>query len=264
MKKIVVLLTFLLVSVFAGEIKLSGTVMSDDTKMIASRFMGFVKNVYVDEGDFVKKGKLLYVIDSKEIDLAKSQVELAISQARLAVQMNQNMYNNAHLNYERYKRLFKKGYVSKYDLENMQLMEKNTRDMVSIAKKQLAQAKAKLKEVLHQYEYLKLKAPNDGVIIQKNIKVGQIAIPGMPALILTSLSDLKIMVQISESNLKNIKIGKKVDISIPSIGYQTVGKISSIIPAANPMTHKFKVKISFKKDKKLMIIPGMFAEVTIK
>ena len=264
MKKIVVLLTFLLVSVFAGEIKLSGTVMSDDTKMIASRFMGFVKNVYVDEGDFVKKGKLLYVIDSKEIDLAKSQVELAISQARLAVQMNQNMYNNAHLNYERYKRLFKKGYVSKYDLENMQLMEKNTRDMVSIAKKQLAQAKAKLKEVLHQYEYLKLKAPNDGVIIQKNIKVGQIAIPGMPALILTSLSDLKIMVQISESNLKNIKIGRKVYISIPSIGYQTVGKISSIIPAANPMTHKFKVKISFKKDKKLMIIPGMFAEVTIK
>ncbi len=264
MKKIVILLLFLQALVFAGEIKLSGTVMSDDTKMIASRFMGFVKNVYVDEGDFVKKGKLLYVIDSKEIDLAKSQVELAISQARLAVQMNQNMYNNAHLNYLRYQRLFKKGYVSKFDLENMQLMEKNTKDMVSIAKKQLAQAKAKLKEVLHQYEYLKLKAPNDGVIIQKNIKVGQIAIPGMPALILTSLSDLKILVQISESNLKNIKIGKSVDISIPSIGYKTVGKISSIIPAANPMTHKFKVKISFKKDKKLMMIPGMFAEVTMK
>ncbi len=264
MKKIVILLVLLQALIFAGEIKLSGTVMSDDTKMIASRFMGFVKNVYVDEGDFVKKGKLLYVIDSKEIDLAKSQVELAISQARLAVQMNQNMYNNAHLNYLRYQRLFKKGYVSKFDLENMQLMEKNTRDMVSIAKKQLAQAKAKLKEVLHQYEYLKLKAPNDGVIIQKNIKVGQIAIPGMPALILTSLSDLKILVQISESNLKNIKIGKSVDISIPSIGYKTVGKISSIIPAANPMTHKFKVKISFKKDKKLMMIPGMFAEVTMK
>jgi len=239
MKKILLPLFLFVILLNATDIKLSGTVMSDDTKMIASRFMGFVKNVYVDEGDYVKKGELLYVIDSKEIDLAKSQVELAISQARLAVQMNQNMYNNAHLNYERYKRLFKKGFVSKYDME-------------------------KLKEVLHQYEYLKLKAPNDGVIIQKNIKVGQIAIPGMPALILTSLNDLKIVIQIGESNLKNIHIGQKVDVTIPSIGFKTVGKIASIIPAANPMTHKFKVKISFKKDKTNEIIPGMYAEVKIK
>jgi multidrug resistance efflux pump len=191
-------------------------------------------------------------------------VELAISQARLAIQMNQNMYNNVHMNYERYKRLYKKGYVSKYDLENMQLMEKNTYDMVNISKKQLAQAQAKLKEVMHQYDYLKLKAPNDGVIIQKNIKVGQIAIPGMPALILTSLNDLKVMAQIGESNLKDLKIGKTVDINIPSIGYKTVGKIASIIPASNPMTHKFKVKISFKKDNSKMIIPGMYSEITIK
>ncbi len=264
MKKVLILFFAVIVTAFSSNLKLSGTVISDDTKMIASRFMGFVKNVYVDEGDFVKKGKLLYVIDSKEIDLAKSQVELAISQARLAVQMNQNMYNNVHMNYERYKRLYKKGYVSKYDLENMQLMEKNTKDMVSISKKQLAQAKAKLKEVMHQYEYLKLKAPNDGVIIQKNIKVGQIAIPGMPALILTSLNDLKVVVQIGESNLKDIKIGKKVSINIPSIGFQSIGKISSIIPASNPMTHKFKVKISFKKDSSKMIIPGMYAEISIK
>ena len=262
MKKIL-LIALLASALFSAEMKLSGTVMSDDTKMIASRFMGFVQNVYVDEGDFVKKGKLLYVIDSKEIDLAKSQVELVISQARLAIQMNQNMYNNVHMNYERYKRLYKKGYVSKYELENMQLMEKNTKDMVNISKKQLEQAKAKLKEVMHQYDYLKLKAPNDGVIIQKNIKVGQIAIPGMPALILTSLSDLKILVQISESNLKNIKIGKKVSVNIPSIDFKTVGKIASIIPAANPMTHKFKVKISFKKSPNMTIIPGMYSEITI-
>jgi len=264
MKKIIIALLMVAAFINASDIKLSGTVVSDDTKMIASRFMGFVQNVYVDEGDYVKKGKLLYVIDSKEIDLAKSQVELAISQARLAVQMNQNMYNNAHLNYERYKRLYKKGFVSKYDMENMQLMEKNTKDMVTISKKQLDQAKAKLKEVLHQYEYLKLKAPNDGVIIQKNIKVGQIAIPGMPALILTSLNDLKIMIQIGESNLKNIKLGQKVDVLIPSIGYKTRGTIASIIPAANPMTHKFKVKIAFSKNKTSKIIPGMYAEVRIK
>jgi len=263
MKKIAFLIA-LIGSIFAAELKLSGTVMSDDTKMVASRYMGFVKKVYVDEGDFVKKGELLYTIDSKEIDMAKAQVELMVAQARLAVQMNQNMYNNVHTNYERYKRLYKKGMVAKYELENMELMEKNTKDMVEIAKKQLAQAKAQLEVVKHQYEYLKLRSPNDAVVIQKNIKEGQIAIPGMPALIITSLDNLKILVEVSESNLKNVSLGKKVEINIPSIGFKTTGKVAAIIPASNPMTHKFKVKIKFDKKGNNKIIPGMYSEIIIK
>ena len=263
MKKVLFLI-FVATSIFASTLKLSGTVISDDTKMISSSFMGFVKKVYVSEGDRVKKGDLLYTIDSKEIDLAKSQVELMIQQAELAIMMNENMFNNAKLNYERHKRLYKKGMVAKYELENMELMYKNTKDMVEIAKKQLEQAKAKLKEVEHQYNYLKLRAPNDGVVIQKNIKEGQIAIPGMPAMIITSLDNLKVLVEISESNLNRVKIGKKVNVYIPSINFKTVGKISSIIPASNPMTHKFKVKISFDKKGNTDIIPGMYSEITIK
>ncbi len=53
--------------------------------MITSRYMGIVKKMLVSEGDIVKKGQLLYVIDSKEIDAKKEQVELGISQAELAL-----------------------------------------------------------------------------------------------------------------------------------------------------------------------------------
>jgi RND family efflux transporter MFP subunit len=260
MKKVMVALLFA-ASVFAAGLELSGTVISDDTKMLGTRYMGFVKKVFVGEGDWVKKGQVLYVIDSKEIDLAKSQVELAISQARLAVQMNENMYQNVHTNYERFKRLYKKGMVSKYELERMELMDKNTRDMVKIAKKQLAQAKAKLAEVLHQYEYLKIKAPSDGVIIQKMVQEGQLTIPGMPGMVLTSLENLKVVAELSESELKNVKIGQKVAIYIPSMGYEAEGKVTAIIPAANPMTHKFKVKVAFKKGD-ARIIPGMYAKLS--
>ena len=260
MRKIVVLFVFVL-SLFAEGLSLSGTVISDDTKMLGTRYMGYVKKVYAHEGDWVKKGQILYVIDSKEIDLAKSQVELMISQARLAVEMNNNMYIFAKTNYERHKRLFKKGMVSKFDLEKMELMYKNTKDMVKIANKQLGMAKAKLAEVLHQYEYLKIKAPNDGVIIQNNVKVGQLTIPGFPGMVLTTLDDLKVVAQISETNLKNIKIGQRVAVYIPSLGYEADGKVTSIIPAANPMTHKFKIKISFKKPKGVMVIPGMYAKL---
>jgi multidrug resistance efflux pump len=134
--------------------------------------------------------------------------------------------------------------VSKFDLENLELAAKNMKDMVKIAEKQVAQAEAQKEAVLNQYKYLKIKASNDGVVVAKKLNDGDMQIPGMPALVITDLKHLKVMTEISESNLKYIRMGKEVKIEIPSIGLKTVGKISAIIPASNPMTHKFKIKIS--------------------
>jgi len=247
----------------AIELNLSGTVVSDNDKKITSRYMGIVKKMLVTEGDIVHKGQLLYQIDSKEIDSKREQVELGISQAQLALQMNKNQYNNVLLNLGRYKRLFKKGMVSKYELENLELGAKNMKDMVSIASKQVAQAKAMKKEVMNQYNYLKLKAPNKGVIIAKTLSVGEMAIPGMPGVILTDLSKLSIIVEIAENDIKFMSLGKKVNVKVPSMGFETQGSIYSIIPNSNPMTHKFKMKIKFRTKGK-SIYPGMYAKVHIK
>ncbi len=247
----------------ASGLNLSGSVISDNQKMITSRYMGFVIDVNVDEGDRVKKGALLYEIDTKEIDSAKAQVELSISQAKLASAMYENQFQNIELNLERYRRLLKKDMVSKYDVENLELAEKNLKAMVKISKDQIKQAKAKLQEVLNQYRYLKITAPNDGVVIAKNIKVGEMAMPGMPAIILSDLSDLKISTEISESNLKDIKIGEKVSVEIPSISLKTTGIIASIIPSSNPLTHTFKLKVKFDQKGKT-VFPGMYAIVNLK
>lgn len=247
----------------ALDLELAGSVISDNQKMITSRYMGIVKKMHVAEGDIVKKGQLLYEIDSKEIDSKKEQVNLAISQAQLALQMNENQYSNILLNLGRYKRLFKKGMVSKYELENLELGAQNMSDMVKIASKQVAQAKAMKKEVLNQYNYLKLKAPNAGVIIAKKLSVGEMAMPGMPGVILTDLSKLSIIVEISENNIRFMKLGKEIKIEIPSVGFNSTGKIYSIIPNSNPMTHKFKMKIKFDFKNK-SIYPGMYAKVYIK
>jgi RND family efflux transporter MFP subunit len=247
---------------FAEGITLSGTVISDNTKMITSRFMGFVTNVKVSEGDEVKKGDLLYTIDSKEIDSALIQVELGISQAQLSLQMYQNQYTNVKLNLERHRRLLEKDMVSKFEVENLALAEENLANMIFIAKKQVAQAEAQLEEVKNQYRYLNITAPNNGVIVKKNIEVGEMAMPGMPALELSDLTNLKISAEISEDNLSRIKEGKKVKINIPSQGIEAIGTVSAIIPSSNPMTHSFKIKISFKNVYK-SIYPGMYATVVI-
>lgn len=262
MKKLLLILA-LGGSLLAEGLTLSGTVISDNEKMITSRFMGFVTTVKANEGDFVKKGALLYSIDSKEIDASIARVQLGISQAQLALQMNQNQLNNVRINLARHKRLLEKNMVSKFEVENLELAAKNMEDMVAISKKQVEQANAQLREVKNQYKYLHIKAPNNGVIIAKNIKVGEMAMPGMPAFVLSDLDSLKITADIAESDLRRIKVGTPVDINIPSVGVTTTGKIAAIIPSSNPMTHSFRIKVSFKKTE-TTIYPGMYATVVVK
>ena len=247
MKKLLLILA-LGASLLAETLTLSGSIISDNQKMITSRFMGFVTNVYVNEGEKVKSNQTLYTIDSREIDSAKRQSELSL-------QMYENQYTNVKLNLERYRRLLEKDMVSKYEVENLELAALNLQDMISIAK-------ARLQEVTNQYRYLNIKAPNAGVVVAKNIKVGEMAMPGMPAIILSDLSDLKISAEIPESNLSQISHGKKVIVQIPSLNVKSVGKITAIIPNSNPMTHTFKIKVSFSTNNK-SVYPGMYATVSI-
>ncbi len=262
MKKLIVTLALTAAALYAESLTVAGSVISDNQKMITSRYMGFVTKVGPSEGERVKKGQLLYTIDSKEVDSAKARVELGISQAQLALQMNENQLNNVLLNLARYKRLYAKNMVSKYEVENLELAAKNMKDMVAISKKQVQQAKAQLDEVYNQYKYLNIKAPNNGVIVAKNIKVGEMAMPGMPAYVLADLSDLKISIEVAEQDLKKVPYGKKVTVEVPSADLTTTGTINAIVPSSNPMTHTFKVKVAFKAGKH-MVYPGMYATVTI-
>jgi RND family efflux transporter MFP subunit len=248
MKKFFLIVALVVSSVVAKDLELSATVVSDNEKFITSRFMGFIEAVNVSEGDTVEKGEVLYTIDSTEIDSKKRQ-------ALLSVQMYENQYNTMKRNYERYKRLYEKGLVSKFEVEQLELGTQNLEDMIKISQ-------AQVKEVKNQYQYLSIKAPNDGVIIKKNIKAGEMAMPGMPALVLTDLSSLKIKAELAESDLNRVNIGSEVDIQIPSINYSAKGVIDSIIPSSNPMTHTYMIKIGFESSSN--VYPGMYAKINIK
>jgi RND family efflux transporter MFP subunit len=242
------LTTILCINLYANQLELSGTVISDNEKIITSRNMGYIKEVYVNEGSTVKKGDILYEIDSSNIDSSKKEILLNL-------EILKNQAKNIELNYNRYKRLQEQDLVSKYDVEQLELNLINTKNLISITN-------AKLKEINTQYDYLKIKAPNDGLIIKKSIKAGEMAMPGMPALILTDLSNLLIKTDVSESNLNSIKIGQSIDIDISSQNFKTKGIIKAIIPNSNGMTHSFIVKISFDK-KNFNIYPGMYSIILI-
>jgi multidrug resistance efflux pump len=86
--------------------------------------------------------------------------------------------------------------------------------------------------------------------------------PGFPVMVLVDLEHLEIEAQISEADLLKVNEGDFVTFEIPAIKYKGRGRIKSIVPNANPMTHTFTIRISFKRNNE-KIYPGMYTKIKI-
>ncbi len=259
MKKFL-LVTFLLISfVWGGDIVLTGTVISDGQKMIGSRYMGYVKKVYVKLGDKVKREDDLYEIESAEFDILKTQSNLMLEQAQIALEYWKKRLHVLNKKKENAKKKFG---MTGFDWDDLEGQIENLNAMMESTKIMVKHAAEQVKQMAVVFNYLKMKAPSDGVVVQKNIKVGDMIMPGMLAIVIVDTENLEIDVSISESIIGKVKEGMRIPVEIPSLHYSTIGTIHAIIPDANPMTHKIKMRVKFDK-KKLNIFPGMYAKVRI-
>ncbi|MEA1920127.1 MAG: efflux RND transporter periplasmic adaptor subunit [Campylobacterota bacterium] len=259
MIKVILSLLLILGSTFAFELQVTGTVISDNQKMIGARYMGYVKKIHYDIGDEVEREDTLFEIESAEFDILKNQADLFLEQAKIMV----DMYRSRMSEIRREKRILKsRGLGDSMDFENLDMAADNVSASLASAQSLLNNATEKIKQVATITDYLEVKAPNDGIIVEKRIRVGDLIAPGMLAMILVDLNHLEIHAEIAESDMRYVDRGQSVAVSIPSLGYDTKGVVKSIVPSANPMAHTFKIVVSFYKgnDK---IYPGMYAKLKI-
>ncbi len=258
-KKIFIVTILLITSLYSGDIVLTGTVVSDGQKMIGSRYMGYVKKVYVKLGDKVKREDDLYEMESAEFDIMKTQSNLMLEQSQIALEYWRDRLRNINKKKERLK---ERNQMGGFDWDDLEGQVENIKAMLESTKIMVKHAAEQVKQMAVVFNYLKMKAPADGVVVQKNIKVGDMVMPGMLTIMIVDTEHLEIDVSLSESIIGKVKEGMKLAVEIPSIKYRTIGRIKAIIPDANPMTHKIKMRVSFdKKDKN--IFPGMYAKVVI-
>ncbi|MEA3492029.1 MAG: efflux RND transporter periplasmic adaptor subunit [Campylobacterota bacterium] len=262
MKKLLFTTLFLLsLQANASQITLTGTVISNGQKMIGSRYMGYIKKVYVKLGDYVKREDDLYEMESAEFDIMKSQADLGLEQAKIVVEFWRKRLEV--LQRRKDKLETKQNTMPMTDLDDLNTMAENAESMLETSQVMVEQMSIKAKQLATVFNYLKMKAPSDGVIVQKNIKVGDMVMPGMLTIMMVDTEDLEIDVSISEGIMKHVHNGDSVKVIIPSLEYHTEGKIKAIIPDANPMTHKIKIRVTFDKKSK-NVFPGMYAKVIIK
>lgn len=264
MKLIVLTLLLTISSLFAGKLVLTGTVVSNNQKMIPIRYMGYVKKVNFELGDRVEREDTLFELESAEFDMMEAQADLALAHARLMLEtFSSRSYRikKDKENLERHKKSFSKQTFNTRLLDLQELAD-NADRAVEAMQVTIEQASEKVKQFATIGGYLKMPAPNNGILVDKRIRVGDMVMPGMLAMIIVDMDNLEIQAEVSESDLKYVRRNKVVDVSIPSLNYKASGYIKAIVPSANPMAHTFKIRIHFEKTND-MVFPGMYAKVHV-
>ena len=256
MHKLLLSMILLISSLSSAELILTGTVISNNQKMIGPRYMGYVKKINFEIGDQVKREDVLFELESAEFDIMKNQADLALEQAKLMVEVYQEKLNFGNKN---------KNFNSPVGDVNMNMgqmndVTQNVSASLSSAQVLVKQASEKTKQFATITGFLKIIAPNDGILVEKRIRVGDMVAPGMLAMVLVDLDNLEIEAEVAESDLKYLRRNKSVKVSIPSFNYRASGYIKAIVPSANPMSHTFKIRVHFEKTSK-RIFPGMYAKV---
>ncbi|MGQ0555369.1 MAG: efflux RND transporter periplasmic adaptor subunit [Nitrospiraceae bacterium] len=108
-----------------------------------------------------------------------------------------------------------------------------------------------------QLSYTMVRAPFEGVITEKKVEAGELASPGQPLLKMEDPQRLRLEATVAEGDLKSVSRGDKIPVVIDALGGQALtGLVSQILPAGDPHTHTFMVKVDLPKTPGLKT--GMF------
>ncbi|MDP2786924.1 MAG: efflux RND transporter periplasmic adaptor subunit [Pseudomonadota bacterium] len=207
----------------------TGSVVALESVRVASRLMGYIRDIAVVEGQAVKAGQRLFTIDPLDI-------EGAVEQARLGLRQAEDAMKDAKADFDRFDNLYKDEVVSRQQFEKMKLNH-------DIAVSRAAQAKAGLGTAQGQMRYATVTAPINGVVTQKLANEGDIAAPGHPVLMLENPARLQVQTAVSDDLYKGIRLGQEVMVEIDGQDQPVSAKVARLSPAADPMTHTYTVKL---------------------
>ena len=222
-----------------------GNVVAEQQAQIASRLMGFIREINVDIGQKVTAGQRLFSVDPSDIQGQVSQASAGLAQAQAALADAKN-------DYERFGALYKDEAIPKAQWDKIRLQ-------YQIAQQQDAAAKAGLNTANAQMRYATLTAPFAGVITQKMANVGDLAAPGRPVLSMENPNRLQVQTQVSADVYAHLQPGTPATLSLDGQTGTIIGKVAQLVPAADPMSRTYTVKIDLPANHNLK--SGMFVQV---
>ena len=250
-------------------VEASGTINPVNTVSVGSTVSGLIKEIYVDFNSEVKKGQLMAQIDPAnfEATVQQNQAQIANAQANLA--KLQAIMDYDYKMYIRYKNLYAKNFVAKSELDQAESTYKSDLAQINSAKAQITQYQASLKTALTNLGYTKIIAPVDGMVISREIDLGQPVAASFQApelfTIAQDLTQMQIEVNVSEADIGKVKEGQDVTYTLDGYADSLFkGKVTQVRLAStttsNVVTYSVIVGV---KNEDLKLKPGMTANVSI-
>ncbi|KQC06043.1 MAG: hypothetical protein APR62_08615 [Smithella sp. SDB] len=230
-------------------IETTGTLKADEEVMVSSEVDGIVKNIKVEEGYAVGRGRLLaeinqvdYVLDEKRADAALKQ-----AQANLA---------NAKAEFQRKEALFKEELITRQQFDDI-----STR--VALAEADLSRAKASLDTSRERLSRTKIYSPLHGMVKEKRISAGDYVRTGSPLFQLIKVDLLKLNFTVSEKEIAGLKKGQEVIFTVDSFPDKKFkGKVTLLYPHVEERTRTLQAEAIVSNANRLLK-PGLFARITI-
>jgi multidrug efflux pump subunit AcrA (membrane-fusion protein) len=253
-----------------------GTVKAGISSHLASKLLGTVEAVRVREGDEVKQGDTLVIIDQRQVKAALRGAEAGVSEAKKALSAAAAARNAvraeeelASATYERYLNLKRQDSVSDQEFEEVearyhqgQATLEKAKAMLGAASARLKQAEAALSAARVNRKDSVIKAPCDGIITAKMVDKGDLAKPGTPLLTLETTHGFCVDVVLPETYVDYVRPQQKVSVEVPALKTGLLEAIvCTVVPSADVRSRSFIVKIKLPIDRKVK--SGLFARAQI-
>lgn len=261
------------------SISANGLVKAFNELDMVSNITGYIDKIFIYEGKLVNKGDLLLKFEDKEYNIAISEAEVNLMNAKIEYgfisrEEAQNIdlktadsikIKLAHLETKlKNKEISEDEYLNtKEKLDLALIFTGAKRDEVLLNKSGMTTALNLLNRARLNFSYTEIIAPFNGVIADFNLVDKQRINAGEKLFKLLDISKLKVEVGILENEIANIKVGNNAQVKLIALpGKIYSGKVININPLIDPETKTCRVTVEIPNSDR-MIKPGMFASVNI-
>jgi HlyD family secretion protein len=252
-----------------SSISATGTVNAVEMVEVGTQVSGTIKELYADFNSPVKKGALLAVLDPDVLAsrVEESKANLAVANAGVAKARAE--LENATRNYNRNKELWDRKLIASLELESAQTTNTLAKASLTEANSKVVQAKESLRQAQTNLQYTNIVSPIDGVVISRQVDVGQTVAASLQAPILFSiardLTQMQVEANIDEADIGRINEGQRATCkfdSWPDDSFEAVVSQKRLSPAtiSNVVTYVVILKIENREGK---LMPGMTANVSV-
>lgn len=242
----------------------TGNAAAVNTTTLVARVQGFIQSIDYNDGDFVKAGKTLFVIEQQPYQLSLEQAQAGMASAEASTKKSK-------ADYERQVDLAAKNISSQATLDAATA----TYDAAVASQKQ---AQVNIDQAQLNLSYTEVKAPFDGIVTAREVSLGQLVGAGTPTTLATivQLQPIYVNFYVSESDVQSIRDNiraraltteelKKIPVEVglqSETGYPHKGTLDYAAPTITANTGTLLVRGVFQNETKALL-PGYFVRVRV-